>query len=251
MIRRPPRSTLFPYTTLFRSRSRSRTCRSRCQGERTAASGQFRQRSGPSRRGRGGRYSKTRAPSAPGARRAARRAARRRPRGRRSPRRRSSRPGCRTALPRRAGRYLFPARFLERHDSLAELVLLRPQDHLPAGLPELIHVLVDDAADLRVDLARARPLAVRAEADLADDGLHLVLVQVVGELPVVEALRRVDRLLEHLANRVVERRQVEAERVDLGLDRPLRIALQEILDAGILDAGHVRVVIDDAVQRRA
>src|SRR5579859_3483856 len=28
MIRRPPRSTLFPYTTLFRSRSRSRTPRS-------------------------------------------------------------------------------------------------------------------------------------------------------------------------------------------------------------------------------
>src|SRR6266513_1876261 len=26
MIRRPPRSTLFPYTTLFRSRSRTRSC---------------------------------------------------------------------------------------------------------------------------------------------------------------------------------------------------------------------------------
>src|SRR3712207_7306542 len=29
MIRRPPRSTLFPYTTLFRSRSPSRCCRRR------------------------------------------------------------------------------------------------------------------------------------------------------------------------------------------------------------------------------
>src|SRR5690349_25002705 len=28
MIRRPPRSTLFPYTTLFRSRTDGRTCRS-------------------------------------------------------------------------------------------------------------------------------------------------------------------------------------------------------------------------------
>src|SRR5260221_1145983 len=28
MIRRPPRSTLFPYTTLFRSHSRSKPCRS-------------------------------------------------------------------------------------------------------------------------------------------------------------------------------------------------------------------------------
>src|SRR3712207_7832013 len=27
MIRRPPRSTLFPYTTLFRSRGSSRSCR--------------------------------------------------------------------------------------------------------------------------------------------------------------------------------------------------------------------------------
>src|SRR6266511_3517252 len=32
MIRRPPRSTLFPYTTLFRSR---RTCRSPARGRRT------------------------------------------------------------------------------------------------------------------------------------------------------------------------------------------------------------------------
>src|SRR2546425_2050986 len=39
MIRRPPRSTLFPYTTLFRSRSPAagssssrRTCRSSCRG---------------------------------------------------------------------------------------------------------------------------------------------------------------------------------------------------------------------------
>src|SRR5215208_7378215 len=29
MIRRPPRSTLFPYTTLFRSRAGSRSCRRR------------------------------------------------------------------------------------------------------------------------------------------------------------------------------------------------------------------------------
>src|SRR5258707_5959548 len=34
MIRRPPRSTLFPYTTLFRSRRR--TCRRPCAAARTA-----------------------------------------------------------------------------------------------------------------------------------------------------------------------------------------------------------------------
>src|SRR5258706_5648823 len=30
MIRRPPRSTLFPYTTLFRSREDTRRCRTKC-----------------------------------------------------------------------------------------------------------------------------------------------------------------------------------------------------------------------------
>src|SRR5438105_9692212 len=35
MIRRPPRSTLFPYTTLFRSRSR--TLRAACATDRTRA----------------------------------------------------------------------------------------------------------------------------------------------------------------------------------------------------------------------
>src|SRR2546422_2021904 len=36
MIRRPPRSTLFPYTTLFRSRTRARRLQtsSRCRGRR-------------------------------------------------------------------------------------------------------------------------------------------------------------------------------------------------------------------------
>src|SRR5689334_25415293 len=41
MIRRPPRSTLFPYTTLFRSRSRSHTDRARVRTSH-----------GPTRRGR-------------------------------------------------------------------------------------------------------------------------------------------------------------------------------------------------------
>src|SRR5260370_17005759 len=39
MIRRPPRSTLFPYTTLFRSRARrSRGCRSCCPSGAVPAS---------------------------------------------------------------------------------------------------------------------------------------------------------------------------------------------------------------------
>src|SRR3712207_8613813 len=38
MIRRPPRSTLFPYTTLFRSAHPSRTPHHRCRATRSAAS---------------------------------------------------------------------------------------------------------------------------------------------------------------------------------------------------------------------
>src|SRR5688572_31937244 len=37
MIRRPPRSTLFPYTTLFRSRSASPSNRSSDQGSETSS----------------------------------------------------------------------------------------------------------------------------------------------------------------------------------------------------------------------
>src|SRR5262245_19827606 len=85
------------------------------------------------------------------------------------------------------------------------LELLRIQHDLLAGLAELLHVLVDDTAELRLHHARGRPFAVRGEPDRADDGLHLVLVEVVCEHLVVEALRRRDRLLEHLPDRVIER----------------------------------------------
>src|SRR5207237_2428508 len=38
MIRRPPRSTLFPYTTLFRSQSRTPRCAARCNSPLSPAS---------------------------------------------------------------------------------------------------------------------------------------------------------------------------------------------------------------------
>src|SRR3989442_4638617 len=56
MIRRPPRSTLFPYTTLFRSRARRR------QPRRVSRGGQA-----PERAGCGGRLGRGRGPAvAPG-----------------------------------------------------------------------------------------------------------------------------------------------------------------------------------------
>src|SRR2546428_4356475 len=41
MIRRPPRSTLFPYTTLFRSRPRRRPCESRAGQGRPPCAGRL------------------------------------------------------------------------------------------------------------------------------------------------------------------------------------------------------------------
>src|SRR3712207_7614028 len=51
MIRRPPRSTLFPYTTLFRSRRRSATSPARRRSARTRA-GSHRSRATAMRTGR-------------------------------------------------------------------------------------------------------------------------------------------------------------------------------------------------------
>src|SRR2546422_1968884 len=49
MIRRPPRSTLFPYTTLFRSRARSAPSTSRSRAPRRSGSRARSRRPGPSR----------------------------------------------------------------------------------------------------------------------------------------------------------------------------------------------------------
>src|SRR3989442_11569176 len=53
MIRRPPRSTLFPYTTLFRSRPAGAAAHPRGRGQRLRP--HHRLRGAPQRRRRGGR----------------------------------------------------------------------------------------------------------------------------------------------------------------------------------------------------
>src|SRR6267142_5379456 len=146
---------------------------------------------------------------------------------------------------------LAAARLLERRDQLAGLVVVRVDHHLLARLAELLDVLVHHAAELRLHHAWLRPLAVLVPADRADDGLDLVAVQPRGELLLVERLGGADRLLEDLADGVIEGRQVKAERVDLRLGRALGIALQEVLDARVLHAGYVGVVVGDAVQETA
>src|SRR6267142_6131380 len=74
------------------------------------------------------------------------------------------------------------ARLLERRDQLAGLVVVRVDHHLLARLAKLLHVLVDDAAELRLHYTRLGPLAVLVPADRADDGFHLVGVQPGGKL---------------------------------------------------------------------
>src|SRR5262245_6985373 len=109
------------------------------------------------------------------------------------------------AAPRWPFAWGLPApRLLERRDGVAGLVLGREKHDLLARLLELVGVLVHDSAELRLHDDRDRPLAVGPEPDRADDGLELVLAQVGRQRLVVEALGGGDRLLEHLADRVVE-----------------------------------------------
>src|SRR5688572_19006330 len=139
--------------------------------------------------------------------------------------------------PRRAVSGLRLTRFIERRDDLAGLVLVGEDHDLLARLPELLQVLVHHAAELRLHHARVRPFSVLVPADRADDGLDLVLAQPAGERLVLEALGGVDRLLENLADRIVERRQIEAEGVHLGFGGALRVAREEFVDARILHPG--------------
>src|SRR5258705_13715335 len=60
---------------------------------------------------------------------------------------------------------------LEGHDDLAGLQVLGEQDHLLAGGLELLEVLVDDAAVLRLQGRRDLALAVGREGDGSDDRL--------------------------------------------------------------------------------
>ena len=194
----------------------------------------------------------SRAPGTPDARRAARRAGRRRPTARCSPRRRSSRAAGRARRRRAAARTRTSGSSPyapQRKEGRCER---SPRSHSRVGqrmersayfrafsngtmtspvfrlsgnritcLPgwrncsRFLSTMPRNCACS----ARGLALAVRREADRPDDGLHLVLAQVLGQHLVVEALGGGDRLLEHLADGIVERRQVEAERIDLGLDR--------------------------------
>ena len=119
-------------------------------------------------------------------------------------------------------------------------------------LPELLDVLVDHTPELRLHRRAFLPLAIGRERDRPDDGLVLVLPQILREALLVERLGRVDRRLDHLPRGVTVRRQIIAERVDLRFDGALGIDLEKLLGAGVIHARFRQpgVVVDDAVEQR-
>src|SRR5207247_5083779 len=118
------------------------------------------------------------------------------------------------------------ARSLEGTDEVSSLQFVREQDHLLAGGPELFDVLVLDATELRLQRRGFLALAIRRKRDRPDDGLVLVLAQIFGDALLVERLGRTNRRVDHLAHRIAERRQIIAERIDLGLDGLAGVLLQ-------------------------
>src|ERR1700736_2219000 len=109
--------------------------------------------------------------------------------------------------------WLFPCQIVRDH--VAGFVLVRPQDHLPGGVAELIDVMSGYVLKLRRELTRFRPFAVRSKTDFAQDGVERIGVHVVGKLVVIEALGALDRLSQYLSGRIAERDEVVADRIDL------------------------------------
>src|SRR4051794_9102203 len=118
---------------------------------------------------------------------------------------------------------------LKGTDQIAGFQFLREQDHLLAGLAELLDVLVHDAAELGLQHRVFLALAVGPKAHRADDGLHLMLMKIFCDRLLVERAHRLDRRLDELAAGVAERREIIAERIDLGLNRALGIFVEELL----------------------
>src|ERR1700690_4385156 len=105
---------------------------------------------------------------------------------------------------------------VERRLHRARFQFGRVDNDLLAGLLELLDVRTNNVLILHQQNSRLGPFALRREADIADDSLERFLVNVFGELTVIEASHRFDRLLENLHFRVGEGRNVDAKRGDAG-----------------------------------
>src|SRR5215468_8138067 len=121
------------------------------------------------------------------------------------------------------------SRRLKRSDKLAGFQIIREQDHLLARAAELLDVLVHDAAELRLQHRGLLALAIRRKRDRTDDSLVRILAQIFCHRLLVERTHGLDGLFGELAAGIAKRRQIVAERIDLRLDGPLAVLLEELL----------------------
>src|SRR5215831_18320538 len=89
-------------------------------------------------------------------------------------------------------------RFPEGIDHVARGIGRRREDHLGRGILELLDVIALDPLELDLEHPRLRPFAILAEPHLAGDGIEAVAADVVSDLSLVEALRRLDGCAQHL-----------------------------------------------------
>src|SRR6266851_4291406 len=138
-------------------------------------------------------------------------------------------------------------------DHIARLVLGRIENHLGGEVTERVDAAVLDVLELDQQHAFLGPLPLGAELHVADHGLEGGLAEVVGELLVVEALDRRNRVAEHLQVGVGPHRHVVAERIDAFGRGPRLIFLQELHRARKLHGRRRNpgLVVDDAVEQRA
>src|SRR5580692_1089756 len=109
--------------------------------------------------------------------------------------------------------------FGERVLQFAVLIFRRVKDHLLSGRAILIEIVAVDVLELHQQQPRLRPLAFLVEADVADDRIESVLVDVIGELAVIQTAGRLDRLFEDLHGGIGEGRLIETERIGALLRR--------------------------------
>src|SRR6266567_4932119 len=166
---------------------------------------------------------------------------------------REFRPRARLAMAQPAAAPLFL--FLDarvRFDHLTSAIFGRLENCLGPRIPELLEIGALDVLELDLQDPRLRPLAVLAEADLADDRVEWVAADVVGELCLVEALRYLDRFPQNLKVGIGEGRQVPPQRVDPFARRLGLVGFEELRDARKLHGRRwdPKVVVDDAVELR-
>src|SRR5450759_2071566 len=122
------------------------------------------------------------------------------------------------------------------------------QDGLPARLAKLLDVVTGYVLILIEQDARLVPLAQRPELDLADDGVKFGLMSVFGELLLIDAAHRFERLLDHLHLGIGVGREQMAEYVDAFGPGARRIALEKLLNAGEVHGlrRQINIVADNA-----